>query len=59
MGKTSTEVKARYNKKAYVAWSVRLKPELNDRINAYCQANNLSKSQFLTLAIDTLTKPAL
>nr|DAP20924.1 MAG TPA: Transcriptional regulator, RHH-like, CopG [Caudoviricetes sp.] len=37
---------------------MRVKPDLNDRLVAYCQENGLSKSQFLTLAIDTLTKPA-
>ena len=58
MGKTSNAAKTRYNQKNYVAWSVRVKPDLNDRLVAYCQENGWSKSQFLTLAIDTLTKPA-
>lgn len=58
MGKTSSEVKARYNKKAYKQWACQIKPELHERLMSYCHENNLSKSQFLTLAIDTLTKPA-
>lgn len=57
MSKTSTAAKNRYNQKAYVQWATKIKPDLNDRLTAYCQENNLSKSQFLTLAIDTL-KPA-
>lgn len=58
MGKTSSEVKARYNKKAYKQWACQIKPDLHERLMTYCQENGLSKSQFLTLAIDTLTKPA-
>ena len=54
MGATSTASKSKYNKKAYENFNVRLKPELFERINEYCRNNNLSRSQFLQLAIDKL-----
>lgn len=59
MGKTSSAVKARYNKKAYKQFAVQIKPELFDRIAEYCQSHNLSRSQFLTLAIEQLDKQPL
>lgn len=51
---TSTAVKARYNRKAYKQFNVQIKPELYERITDYCEVNNLSRSQFLSLAISTL-----
>lgn len=53
---TSTAVKARYNKKAYKQFNVQIKPDLHEKITLYCEENNLSRSQFLALAIDTLKK---
>lgn len=56
MGKTSSQVKARYNKKAYKQFNVQIKPDLFNSIDAYCKENGLSRSQFLQRAIDALTK---
>ena len=56
MGKTSWEVKAKYNSKHYRNFSTRIKHELFEQIDNYCKENNLSRSQFLKLAIDTLEK---
>ena len=56
MGATSTEVKYRYNKKAYKAFNVQIKPELFEKIDSYCKENGLSRSQFLEKAIDELKK---
>lgn len=54
MAETSWQVKAKYNKKAYKSFSTQIKPELFNRIDNYCKENNLSRSQFLTKAIDLL-----
>lgn len=54
MGKTSSAVKYKYNQKSYKAFNVQIKPELFNRIDTYCKENNLSRSQFLLRAIDTL-----
>lgn len=54
MGATSTASKNKYNKKAYENFNVRIKPELFARIDAYCKECNISRSQFLQKAIDTL-----
>ena len=54
MGKTSWEVKAQYNKKAYRSFSTQIKPELFERIDKYCKAQGLSRSQFLAKAIDLM-----
>lgn len=51
---TSTAVKNKYNKKTYENFNVRLRPELFNRIDTYCKENNISRSQFLLRAIDTL-----
>lgn len=56
MGHTSTQVKARYNKKAYKQFNVQIKPELFDRINNYCKSNDLSRSEFLLKAIEKLAE---
>lgn len=54
MSETSWQVKAKYNKKAYKSFSTQIKPELFNRIDNYCQKHELSRSQFLTRAIDLL-----
>lgn len=51
---TSSEVKNRYNKKAYKHFSSRVKPDLYERIETYCQANALSKSKFLELSMQLI-----
>ena len=56
MGYTSTQVKARYNKKAYKQFNVQIKPELFNRIDDYCKLNNLSRSEFLLKAIEKLAE---
>ena len=56
MGYTSTQVKARYNKKAYKQFNVQIKPELFERIDDYCKSNNLSISEFLLKAIEKLAE---
>lgn len=55
MGKTSSAVKYKYNKKAYKAFNVQIKPEIFDRIDRYCKENNISRSQFLLAAINILS----
>lgn len=55
MGKTSSEVKNRYNKKAYKAFGTLVKPELFEKLDNYCKENGLSRSQFLALALEKLT----
>ena len=55
MGATSTASKNKYNKKAYENFNVRVKPELFNRIDRYCKENNISRSQFLLAAINTLS----
>lgn len=54
MGKTSSAVKNRYNKKAYKQWNAQIKPELFDALTAYCKEHGLSRSQFLQMAIDII-----
>ena len=54
MSNTSWQVKAKYNKKAYKQFACRVKPDLFEEINSYGEDNNLSKSQFLQIAIDLL-----
>ena len=51
----SSAVKYKYNKKAYKAFNVQIKPEIFDRIDRYCKENNISRSQFLLAAINTLS----
>ena len=55
MGATSTASKNKYNKKAYENFNVRIKPELFARIDEYCKAKALSRSQFLQKSIDAFT----
>ena len=54
MGRTSSEVKNRYNKKTYKAFNILIKPELFERLEEYRNERGLSRSQFLQLAIDKL-----
>lgn len=56
MSKTSSEVKYRYNKKTYKAFNVQIKPELFEKIDNYCKQNNISRSMFLDIAINELSK---
>lgn len=56
MGYTSATVKNKYNKKAYKQFNTQIKPELFEEIDAFCKSKELSKSAFLKLAIDTLSK---
>lgn len=53
---TSSKVKNRWNQKHYRTWGSQIKPELFDRIQAYCDSHELSKSKFLTAAIELLEK---
>ncbi len=45
-----------YQKTHYAQFNLRIAPELKQRIDNYCKNNNISKSEFLRLAIDTLDK---
>ncbi len=45
-----------YRKNNYVSICAQVKPELKQQIDDYCKDNNISKSEFLRLAIDTLDK---
>ena len=53
---TSWQVKARYNAKTYRSFASQIKPELFDRINEYIEAEKISKSEFLSRAIEALDK---
>lgn len=54
MGTSATKAKNKYNKENYKQFKVNLKPELFTRIDEYCKKHELSRSQFLTRAIDLL-----
>ena len=54
MGKTSTEVKRRYNAKTYTRWSVDLRNEDFEKIEA--MRGDLSRSQFLKMLISNYNK---
>lgn len=54
--RTSSAVKNRYNKKAYKQFLARLKPELYNQVSSYCERENLSKPDFIKIAIDELDK---
>lgn len=54
MGQTSSAVKYKYNQKTYKAFNVQIKPELFEEIDNYCKEHNMSRSQFLQLAINTV-----
>ena len=50
MGKTSSEVKNRYNKKTYSVWSAALRKEDFERIEA--MRGELSRSAFLKMLVE-------
>ena len=54
MGKTSTEVKRRYNAKTYTRWAVDLRNEDFEKIEAL--RGELSRAQFLKLLISNYLK---
>lgn len=54
--RTSSEVKNRYNAKAYRKFQAMIKPELSKRIDEYIAAAGISKPEFLQRAIDILDK---
>lgn len=56
MSNTSSAVKYRYNKKAYKAFNVLIKPEMFEKIDSYCKVNGISRSQFLALALEKLSE---
>lgn len=51
MGKTSSAVKDRYNKKAYDQFTVRLKKGLKDTLKDICDKNGESMNSIITQAI--------
>ena len=53
---TSTAVKRRYNEKHYKKFQADIKTELHDRITAYTEKHQISKSEFLTQAIEQLDR---
>lgn len=52
MGRTSSEVKRRYNAKTYTRWSADLKNEDFEKIETLRDSLSLSRSQFLKMLID-------
>ena len=53
---TSQAAVNRYNKKTYVQFAARIKPDLSQRIEDYTKREGISKPQFLERAINTLEK---
>lgn len=51
---TSSEVKRRYNQKAYKSVTVQIKPELASRIQMYKEREHISMPELLTRAMDAL-----
>ncbi len=51
---TSTKVKSRYNNKTYKSFAVRLKPDFYEELIDFCKERELSYSEFLKKALDTL-----
>lgn len=47
MGKTSNEVKRRYNSKAYKKLSIEMKPEFYNMLDEYCKETGESKTSFI------------
>ena len=45
-----------YSKDHYVNFGSKITPELKTQIDDYCTDNNISKSEFLKLAIEALRK---
>lgn len=56
MGTSATKAKRKYNEKNYKRFEVRLKPELFEQIEKFRSENNISRSQFLEMAISVLGK---
>ena len=52
MGKTSSEVKRRYNAKTYTRWTADLKNEDAESIEALRASLELSRSQFLKMLVN-------
>lgn len=50
--KTSTEVKARYNKKAYDIVSVRVPKEMAEAFKSKCVAEDIPQAQIIKQAIE-------
>lgn len=48
------EYNTKYNKENYVNFSLKIKPELNNKIVNYCKSNNISRPEFLERAIEAL-----
>ncbi len=46
----------KYQKEHYVSIAARVKPDLAERVNDYCKNNNMSKAEFIALAIEALDK---
>ncbi len=45
-----------YQKTHYAQFNLRIAPDLKQRIDNYCSDNNISKSEFLRIAIEALDK---
>ena len=56
MGKTSAEVKQKYNKQHYRQFASNIKFDLYDEIQSYIDAEGISKAKFLERAIQKLTE---
>ena len=52
MGRTSTEVKNRYNEKAYTAITVRLPKDLAKEFKAKAEAAGISQRQIIIEAVE-------
>ena len=50
MGKTSSSVKNRYNAKAYIRWSIMLKPELAEAMDR--ERGEIGKNEFVRFLFD-------
>ena len=51
MGRTSTEVKRRYNAKTYTSWSLVLRNEVFDKIEQIREETGLSRAEFLKMLV--------
>ena len=54
MGKTSASVKNRYNAKAYIRWSIMLKPELAEAMDR--ERGEIGKNEFVRILFDQYMK---
>ncbi len=50
------EYNDKYQKEHYISIAARVKPDLAERVNVYCQNNHMSKAEFIAAAIDALDK---